>query len=569
MGDFDLMGTLIEPLNDLIWHDYVLFAVLGVGVLFTIWSGFSQYRALTHGVQVVAGRYEQERAPGAISHFQALSAALSATVGLGNITGVAIAISVGGPGAVFWMWVTGFIGMALKLAEVTQAMLHRNLDDPANPSGGAMWVVSRGLAARGPRLAVLGKAVGAIFCVTLIISAITGGNMFQAWSVASISGSSFGWDRQVVGAVLMLLVGLVIVGGIRRIGSVAGRLVPLMCGIYLLGGLVVVAANAQAVPGLLRRIVEDAFAASSASGAFLGGAAGFAFLKGMQRALFSNEAGQGSSPIAHCAARTEEPAREGVVAGLEPFIDTLVVCTITALVILASGEWNREAALGFERPPAVLAAAGLLDPAWTLEPVPVTVRDAAEAQGGMSPGQGVFAVLEMDGPAGSQPRRRRLDGSLQATADGAWTVEWGSIPHPSPPRLAEPGVFFDFPGPVLTAKAFDRTVPGLGRWMVPLAAWLFALSTMISWSYYGEQGIVFLFGRRFVGPYRWVYCALVFVACHPSISSDEQMDIISSLGTGVMLWANIPIMLLFGPMAMRAYHDYSRRLRAGEFARRR
>ncbi|HEX6201574.1 MAG TPA: amino acid carrier protein, partial [Thermoanaerobaculia bacterium] len=354
----------LESVNSILWHDAVLYTVLGVGVLFTLWSGFGQFRALTHGVAVIGGRYDRKRDPGAISHFQALSAALSATVGLGNIAGVALAISLGGPGAVFWMWVTGFVGMALKMTEVTQAMLYRNLDDPENPHGGAMWVVSKGLARFHPRLAGVGWAVGGLFCVTLLVSTVTGGNMFQAWNVADITRQYFGVPVLATGAVQMVLVGLVILGGIRRIGTVAGRLVPFMCGLYILAGLSVIAARWEAVPGTFRLIFHGAFDPSEADGAFLGGVAGWAFLRGMQRALFSNEAGQGSAPIAHSAAKTDEPVREGIVAGLEPFVDTLCVCTVTALVILLSGAWNRSPDVPWTAAPAVVeTAAG----EWSLE----------------------------------------------------------------------------------------------------------------------------------------------------------------------------------------------------------
>ncbi len=559
----DRLIAAISPINDFLWHDYALFVVLGVGILFTLWSGFSQYRSLTHGVQVIRGRYDDPKEAGAITHFQALSAALSATVGLGNIAGVALAVAVGGPGAVFWMWVTGLVGMALKLTEVTQAMLHRDLSDPKNPSGGAMWVVSRGFARIGPALRPLGWAIGALFCVTLIISGITGGNMFQAWNVAEISFTYFGWNKYVVGAVLAILVALVIVGGIKRIGNVASKLVPFMCGLYVLAGLFVIFTHLGDLPRVFGLIFGSAFGPSTASGAFLGGTAGYAFLKGMQRALFSNEAGQGSAPIAHCAARTNEPVREGIVAGLEPFIDTLVVCTITALVILLSGEWNRPVSLSFESPPTLVA--GTEPGTWTIPNTLLRVEDKVEAGGALQAEQTVFAVVDLPGEEGAATRRAQLTGALVQPNGERWEVQFGTVESASAPRLAEPGVFFAFNGATLTAKAFDRIYPGLGLWLVPFAAWLFALSTIISWSYYCEQGVVFLFGRRVVLPYRLLYSACVLLACFPAIRTDEQMDIISSSGTGVMLWVNIPIMLLFGGEAMRAYKGYLRRLDNGEF----
>src|SRR5690606_15002468 len=220
-------------------------------------------------------------------------------------------ISLGGPGALFWMWIVGLFGMALKLTEVTQSMLFRDASDPANPNGGPMWVARRGLGALNPKLAPLGAAVGGIFCVTLLVSTVTGGNMFQAWNVADISYTYFGVPHWISGLVLTLAVGAVIVGGIRRIGEVASRIVPFMCGVYVLAALYAVLANLGDVPAMFALIFTGAFSPSEGVGAFIGGPAGYGFLKGMQRALFSNEAGQGSAPIAHAAAKTDEPVREG------------------------------------------------------------------------------------------------------------------------------------------------------------------------------------------------------------------------------------------------------------------
>ena len=321
----DGFNRFMEAANGVLWHNSVLFIILGTGVLFTLWSGFCQYRALTHGFHVLRGRYDDPADPGAINHFQALSAALSATVGLGNIGGVALAISLGGPGAVFWMWVVGFFGMALKLTEVTLSMLYRNTDDPDNPHGGPMWVISKSLARRGPGWARVGRAIGVIFCLTLLVSTVTSGNMFQAWNVGELTQSYFGIPSIFSGIVLAILVGMVIIGGIKRIGAVAGRLVPIMIVLYLLAAFYVLTVNLEQVPAMLALIVTAAFSPVEATGAFVGGTMGYAFLFGMKRALFSNEVGQGSSPIAHSAAKTNELVREGIVAGLEPFIDTLVV----------------------------------------------------------------------------------------------------------------------------------------------------------------------------------------------------------------------------------------------------
>jgi len=333
----ELIMNFLGDLGGVLWGPWTPWALLAAGVLFTIWTRFTQYTAMTHGVQVVRGLYDDPDDPGAINHFQALSAALSATVGLGNIGGVALAIGIGGPGALVWMWIVGFFGMALKTVEITLAMMYRNVDDPDNPHGGAMWVVDRVIGGKGGKWVFVGKAIGVFFCITLIISTITGGNMFQAWSVATLTETYFGMPRIGTGILMAVIVGAVIVGGIKRIGNVAGKLVPFMCVLYVLAALAVVGANIGDVLGLFGLIFSSAFAEHEATGAFIGGSVGFAFMQGMKRALFSNEAGQGSAPIAHAAAKTGEPAREGIVGGIGPFIDTLCICTLTALVILSTG----------------------------------------------------------------------------------------------------------------------------------------------------------------------------------------------------------------------------------------
>lgn len=550
----------LDAVNGVIWHDYVLYVVLGVGLLFTLWSGFCQYRALTHGVRVVSGVYDAKDDPGAINHFQALSAALSATVGLGNIAGVALAIVLGGPGAVFWMWMVGLVGMALKTTEVTLSMIYRNTDDPENPHGGPMFVAHKGFKEWG--VGPLGKIIGGIFVITLLISTITGGNMFQAWNVADITEQYFGVPQIAVGIILALLVGAVIIGGIKRIGAVAGRLVPFMCILYLVAGVYVLILNAHQIPALFGLIFQEAFSPTKAEGAFLGGTAGYALLWGMKRALFSCEAGQGSSPIAHSAAKTNEPVREGVVAGLEPFIDTLVVCTLTSLVILSTGVWNRGVDLTFVQTPHAVQGS---DGDWTLERAEIQ-WDGDEP---LVVGEDVFTIVTAEVNPNTGKNLHRMKGKIVGEGHGEqrrYFIEWSGSPTASGPiEPAAEGAFYDYKGATLTAKAFDSTTPGLGKWLVSLASWLFAVSTMISWSYYGEQGVVYLFGEKLVLPYKLMYCALIIVASIPAlIGTDAQLDALTALGTGVMLWANIPIMLIFGAIAMRTYHSYFRRLKAGE-----
>jgi len=663
------LNDFIGNLNGVLFSDYTVYTLLGVGLLFTAWSFFGQFRALTHGTAVIRGRYDEKDDPGAINHFQALSAALSATVGLGNIGGVALAVALGGPGAVLWMWLIGLLGMALKMTEVTQSMIYRNTHDPENPHGGPMFVVAKGLkdspglrrfagilfaiitgalTVLGARVfgswiayipgfalalvflvlgfvsgSALGMFIGGVFVVTLLISAITGGNMFQAWNVADITNTYFAIPQVVTGIILAVVVGLVIIGGIKRIGNVAGRIVPFMCAVYVLAALYVLVSNISDIPDMLMLIIRSGLPgflggeSPDATGAFLGGTFAYAAMWGVKRALFSSEAGQGSSPIAHSAAKTDEPVREGVVAGLEPFIDTIVVCTLTALVILSSGAHDRDAEARFPKLDDVRIVAAT-DPAtgetientWTLKtpelprktPEARRILQTPEGRSGWSVDEDVFVVVRADADPNTGRDLRRITGIVErvdSESDGStrWVVKWGTLESETKPKIREmevqglqalpvdTGVYVDYAGASLTAHAFDRVEPGLGMWLISAAAWLFAVSTMISWSYYGEQGIYFLCGwlsdsltTNIVFVYKIVYCLLIVATTWlampvitqsdgskvPVIGTDAELDMWTTLGLGVMLVANIPIMIIFGRTAMKAYHEYIGKLKRGE-----
>lgn len=557
----DAFNTAMAAIGSVIYHPFVLYALLGTGLVFTIWSGFCQYRALTHGTQVIRGAYDDPKDPGAINHFQALSAALSATVGLGNIGGVALAVGLGGPGAVFWMWMVGLLGMALKVVEVTLSMIYRNTQDPDNPHGGPMWVVSKGFAQMKPQLKTLGKWVGALFCVTTLVSTVTGGNMFQAWNVGEITQSYFGIPSVASGTILAILVGLVIIGGVKRIGRVAGSLVPIMVILYILSALYVLAVNFHQIPHLFGLIFESAFSKHGATGAFIGGTMGYALSIGMQRALFSSEAGQGSSPMAHSAVKTDEPVREGVVAGLEPFIDTIVVCTFTALVILSTGAWNRPSEATWNGSTEMTAVEGYPN-TWTLEDGPAPARKE-----GWTTGENVFLIVHSDHNEQTGNDLYRFNGVLAQDADGIQYIDWGYMQSSTQPTVEDAGVYVSYAGATLTARAFDVVIPGLGQSLVLLAVWLFALSTMISWSYYGEQAVVYLVGEKGVLTYKILFCALSIVATMGFIETERELNNFSTLGTGVMLWVNVPIMWIFGYQAIARYKAYIRELKSGRMER--
>ncbi|MGQ0701479.1 MAG: alanine/glycine:cation symporter family protein [Panacagrimonas sp.] len=550
-----LFFTFLEQINAVMLSVPVLATLLGVGVLFTLWSGFSQYRSLTHGLALIEGHgIDTSKGQGALTHFQALSTALSGTIGLGNIAGVAIAVEFGGPGAVFWMWVVGVVGMALKSTEVTLAMLYRDMSNPDDPHGGTMYVCRRGLGSLGRGWAGVGKVAGGVFCVAMLVFAVTGGNMFQAWSVADTTQAYFGVPTWVSGLILATLVALVLLGGVKRLGRTAEKLVPFMCLIYMMGGVYVLLFNAEKLPDVFRMIFRCAFAPAEALGAFTGASLGVAFIFGMKRALFSSEAGLGTSPIAHSAVKTPEPVTEGVVAGLEPFVATIMVCTITALVILSSGVWSRGPAGTWSNPPNMVQTP---TGGWTLGNGELPNQSEATFR----PGEQVFSIVEIDG------ERKRLYGQVTVLDNGIG-IQWETLNIVSTPVLVEPGVFADYRGSTLAAKAFDTAHPGLGKWMVSIVVWLFALSTIITYGYYGEQGVRYFGGNdRAVTVYRLLWCVLVAVTCLGFIRTSVEVDTLSTVALGFMLAVNLPTMVILGTRAMGAWHDYFRRLKRGEIAR--
>jgi AGCS family alanine or glycine:cation symporter len=311
----------------IVWGLPLVIALIGSGVYFSFATRLLPLRGIGHALAILRGRYDDETAPGEISHFQALSSALSATVGMGNLGGVAIAIGVGGPGAVFWMWVAGLVGMATKFVTCTLACLYRREDSRGVAQGGPMYFIEVGLGPRWKPLALMFSICGMVGCLGL----------FQINQLAALLDVNHEVPRPLTGVIAMGLVGVVIVGGIARVGSVASRLVPTMTLLYLAMAITVLLGNLEAIPGMLREIVTSAFSGSAAVGGAAGVTAREALVTGVRRAAFSNEAGIGTAALAHGAARTREPVREGLVAMLGPFIDTNIVCTLTALVILASG----------------------------------------------------------------------------------------------------------------------------------------------------------------------------------------------------------------------------------------
>lgn len=487
---------------------FVVILLLGAGFYFTLRLGFIQVRALGHGFAVATGKYDDPNEPGDVSHFQALSTALSATVGIGNIAGVAIAIHFGGPGALFWMWMTAFLGMATKFAEVTLAQHFREVkvQSPDAPkwegtvSGGPMYYIERGLGAAWKPMAVF-------FAVLLAITAFLSGNGVQANTVADTMRDSFGIAPWITGLITAAIVGAVILGGISRIGKVTGILAPLMAGIYVAAALVILVLNWDQILPAFALIFREAFnptagVAGVGVGAFL-----VTMMWGVRRGLFSNEAGQGSAPIAHAAAKTDEPVSEGVVALLEPFIDTIVICTMTALVIISTSSWS-------DRFPTAITF-GDSRVSYVLE----------QENGGY---QRMVAAPEsievVDGipTAGAGTRLLAFNNApvQRFFTDEAQTVPFTGTINPATREFVDaagntlPALYGNGAqnGAPLTMAAFRRGLPGdWGHLVVLLTVLLFGISTAIAWSYYGDRCAYYLFGQSAVLPYKIVFVIMHFV----------------------------------------------------------
>ena len=487
----------------------VILILTGAGAYFTLRLGFVQLKRFGHGLAVATGRYDDPNEPGDVSHFQALSTALSATVGVGNIAGVAVALHWGGPGALFWMWVTGFLGMATKYVEVTASMEYRDVterhpDDPAwkgTVSGGPMYYIEHGLGKRWKPMAIF-------FAICLGFSSFLAGNGVQANTIADVLQAQMSIPTWVSGLVAALIVGAVIIGGISRIGRVTGVLAPAMAALYVAGGLTIILLNIDQLIPSLSLIVTEAFnptagIAGTGVGVFLVTA-----VWGIRRGLFSNEAGLGSAPIAHAAAQTDEPVSEGVVALLGPFIDTIVICTITALVIIMTSSWVDRF------PTEIDLASGDMG----------FVEEALDGGTAVSFGSPETIRIENGVPVDSGAGVPRLAWHQVAVdtfyTDPAQTLAFTGAIYPDESQaVADDGAAYAAlfgnavqNGAPLTMMAFQRGLPGeWGHYIVILTVLLFAVSTAIAWSYYGDRCAVYLFGERAVLPYKFVFVCMHFL----------------------------------------------------------
>lgn len=450
----ETIESLTGQFVGVVWGIPLVVLLVGSGVLFTLYFGFPQIFFFKHAIQIVSGKYEDPSNKGEISSFQALCAALSATVGLGNIAGVAVAISLGGPGAVFWLWVAGFIGMCTKFTEVTLSLKYRDVTDKGTVHGGPMFVIKNALSKKF-------YWVAWAYAFFVVMSSFGAGNMFQSNQMAAVIKTSAGIPEWASGLIFCFGAFLILIGGIKRIGQVTEKMVPAMVGIYLFGAIWIIIARFGNVPMMFEQIFAGAFAGTAAVGGFAGAAFKEVMIMGIRRATFSNEAGMGSAAMAHSAAKTT-PIQEGIVALLEPFIDTIIVCTITAIALLLTGAWS---------------APGI--------------------------------------PAGSE----------------------------------------------MTAYAFETVMGPAGRWIVTLTVTLFAFSTLISWSYYGEQGITFIFGEKYIPIYRYIFIVFIFIG---AIAHLNIVLNISDAVYGLLALPNMMACYILLPKVKEAMNEYKVKLKNGE-----
>jgi alanine or glycine:cation symporter, AGCS family len=499
----DLLILIDSYLGSAVWFPFLL---LSVGIFFTLYLGFPQIRYFKHAIGITTGRFDKDGAKGDTSHFQALATALSGTVGTGNIGGVALALHLGGPAALFWMWVTAFFGMTSKFVEVTLSHKYREQTADGTMAGGPMYYMEKGMNA---------KWLAIIFAMATVLSSFGTGSLPQINSIAAGLQSTFDIEPIVTGAVLSVLLALVIIGGIKRIAAVAAAIVPTMAIIYIVGAFAVILPNLGNIGPSFAAIFSDAFTGSAATGGFLGATFAYVFDRGVNRGLYSNEAGQGSAPIAHASARTDEPADEGMVSILEPFIDTIVICTITGLVILSSGAWKEKFDNEFQRADMRFVAGAYS------EQEPADVAQMFSLLNGDDTAASLYSgelVINEGSAVNSQ------DFTLMASRSFAEEVVFsrGDVPLNGTLSVTE-GRLDDSDVDVsgmslihsvpLTTVAFTRGYFGeYGQYVVSIGLMLFAFSTAIAWSYYGDRAMTYLLGPKSVLPYRIVYVAGFFYA---------------------------------------------------------
>ncbi|KAB2870063.1 MAG: sodium:alanine symporter family protein [Bacteroidales bacterium] len=528
-------------------HPWFVFFLVGTGIFFTFYLGFPQIRYFNHAIKIVKGKFDKKTDKGDTSHFQALATALSGTVGTGNIAGVALAIHLGGPAAMFWMLLTAFLGMCTKFVEVTLSHKYRDFDEQGMVAGGPMYYMKKRLniTLKNKKVLQTGKWLGIFFAAATILSSFGSGSLPQIVSISDSIFATFGVKHIITGAILSVLLALIIIGGIRRIAKVTEKLVPAMAIIYFIGALSVILFNYENIIPSFISIFQYVFTGTAATGGFIGASVAFALNQGVNRGLFSNEAGQGSAPIAHSAARAHEPVSEGMVSILEPFIDTIIICTLTGLVLLSSGIWNEKVQNKFQ-----------------ITDIQVLANSYHQ--------NNAIHIDQIRHHLNTDEKLAVFNGNLTVSngklTDSVTIIHARSIaedvlfvnknePYSGPIKVSS-GKIVELPSSMkiegmslvhsaqLTTLAFTKSYfGGWGKYIVSIGIMLFAFSTAISWSYYGDRSVTFLFGAKYVIFYRIVFVVAFFFA------SFTDTTIIWNLSLLTVVFMAIPN--LFGILLLR------------------
>lgn len=536
----ELFEQIVSTINTYVWSKpdvlpLMVLLLLSYGIFITLRLGFVQIKRFAHGVKVVTGFYDNPDDTGDVNHFQALTTALSATVGIGNIAGVAIAIHYGGPGALFWMWVTAFLGMAIKYSECTLSVMYRKKNADGSVSGGPMYYIERGLGENWKWLAVT-------FASLAVICSFLTGNAVQANTIADTLQGAFPFfiPKYATGILTASIVGFVIIGGIKRIGQVTATLMPLMAIIYVMGALTILALNFENILPTFGLIFKSAF--NPQAGAFGVGSGAFmlTLVWGFKRGLFSNEAGQGSAPIAHGAAKTEEPVREGVVALLEPFIDTILVCTMTGLVILITGVWEQKHPAKI--PVNSVETEFVMDADGTNT---LTVENGVIVDGVIKRNE--FSV---DTLYTNEAQTEYLSGKIILSETGNRVVNQAGV---SVSDLYGNVIENGAPLTVLAFKTGLNPIVPWGNYIVVISVFLFGISTSISWSYYGDRAIQYLFGDQSIFYYKIVYIGMHFLG---AVAALATVWMIGDIALGLMTAPNLIALFALSGVVASASRKY-------------
>ena len=537
--------------------DWFVYLLLGTGVFFTFYLGFPQIRYFSHALKIVRGKFDKKSDKGDTSHFQALTTALSGTVGTGNIGGVALAIFLGGPAALFWMLMTAFLGMTTKFVEVLLSHKYREFDANGRVAGGPMYYMKHRLniKTKNGKVIKTGYILGGVFAFATILSSFGTGNLPQINNIAISLKETFGINQYLTGGLLAVLLGLVIVGGITRIAKVTEKLVPSMALLYFIGAIAVLVVNAENILPSISSIFSNVFSGSAALGGFLGASFKFTFGKGVARGLFSNEAGQGSAPIAHAAAKAHEPVSEGMVALLEPFIDTIVICFITGLTLLSSGVWTEKFENKFNETATFIVEGSFSD---------ASEKDIATLYSFLNEGKNEILFT-----GDLNIEKGEIKNNITVIASRSVAEDVNVLKSGDPftgnlavvngiPDLAREGTSFHGKSLIhsapLTTKAFSRGFKGgWGQYIVSLGLLLFAFSTAISWSYYGDRAVTYLFGNRYVIYYRLVYVGGFFIA---AFADTNIIWAISYITIALMAIPNLFGILILSREVKRTIKDY-------------